>query len=319
MPAETDRRLAQIALMWHGEIGPAGFRRLVGHLGDAPAVLAASEQELALPSLRLNADQIAAISGLGDKLAEVEEQIGNLGDQNIRAVCDFELDYPEILHDTPNPPPVLCIAGRILPIDDPAVAIVGTRSPSEEGYQLAHDVAAALAEHKITVVSGLALGCDTAAHHGALDGGGRTIAVLGSGILVVHPRANLELALSIAEHGAVISEQPPTAHPAVGRLMARNRIQSGLSRAVIVIEAGESGGAMKTVERARRQGRLVCTIKWPEGGERRAGPARLLAEGAEPIGGPEQIEALVRALYFHREQMRRDHAEESQQQLFAEE
>jgi DNA processing protein len=98
--------------------------------------------------------------------------------------------------------------------------------------------------------------------------------------------------------------------------MARNRLQSGLSCAVIVIEAGESGGAMKTVDRARRQGRLVCTIKWPQMGERRAGPARLLAEGAEPIDGPEQVAAFVRALYFHREQMRRSHAEASQQQLF---
>ncbi len=319
MSAETDKRLAQIALMWHGRIGPAGFRRLIGHFGDTSAILGASEQELALPSVRLDAEQIAAISSLGDRLAEVEEQLDGLDDQNIHVVCDFEPDYPEILQDIPNPPPVLCIAGRILPIDDPAVAIVGTRSPSQEGYQMAHDVAAALVEHKITVVSGLALGCDTAAHHGALAGGGRTIAVLGSGILVVHPRTNLDLARQIAEHGAVISEQSPTADPAVGRLMARNRLQSGLSRAVIAIEAGESGGTMKTVERARRQGRLVCTIKWLEMGEKRAGPAQLLAEGAEPIDGPEQIAAFVRALYFHREQMRCDHAEKSQQQLFAEE
>ena len=319
MPAPTDNRLAQIAVMWHGGIGPAGFRRLVGHFGDAPAALAASAQELAFPSLRLDAQQIVAISRLADKLGEIEEQIESLLDQNVQVVCDFEADYPEILQGIPNPPPVLCIAGRILPIDDPAVAIVGTRSPSEEGYQMAHDLAAALAEQNITVVSGLALGCDTGGHRGALEGGGRTLAVLGSGILVVHPRTNVELARGIAERGAVISEQAPTAAPLRPHLMARNRLQSGLSRAVVVIESGESGGAMRTAEIAQCQGRLVYAVRWPQITGRRRGPANLLAGSACAITGPEQVKELVDALYRHREQMRREAAVESRRQLFAEE
>ncbi len=319
MAGQTDRRLAQIAIMWHGGIGPAGFRRLLGYFGDAPAIMAASEDELSVPSLRLNAEQTGAISQLAGRLREVEEQLDQLHGQNIHVICDFESEYPESLRAIGNPSPVLCVAGRLLPVDEPAVAIVGTRSPSEEGFQMARELAAALAEEKITVVSGLALGCDSGAHQGALSAGGRTIAVLGSGILVIHPHSNLELAREIAEHGAVISEQPPTAEPSVGRLMARNRLQSGLSRAIIVVESGESGGSMETANTARRQGRFVCTVDWPQITAKRIGNRKLLAEGARPIADPEQVAGLVTALYFHQQQRQREQAEESQQQLFAEE
>lgn len=319
MSAAVDQRLAQIAIMWHGRIGPAGFRRLLGHFGQMAAILAASEQELALPSLQLNAEQIQAISQLASRLGEVEEQLNQLHGQNIQVICDFEPDYPEILHTISNSPPVLSIAGRILPVDDPAIAIIGTRQPSEEGYQMAYELAGACTEHNITVVGGLALGCDTAGHHGALEARGRTLAVVGSGILVTHPRSNLELARNIAAHGAVISEQPSTAEPSVGRLMARNRLQSGLSCGIIVVESGESGGAMNTAEQARRQRRLICALKWPQLTAKRAGPAKLLAEGARPISGPAQVEELAEALYLHREKVTRQQAALSQQQLFAEE
>jgi len=316
---QADRRLAQIAVMWHGGIGPAGFRRLVGYFGDAPAIMAASEDELSVPSLRLNAEQIEAISQVASRLGEVEEQLDQLHGQNIHVICDFEPEYPEILCNITNLPPVLCGAGRLLPVDEPAVAIVGTRSPSEEGFQMARELGAALAEQSITVVSGLALGCDTGAHQGALSAGGRTIAVLGSGILVIHPHSNLALAREIAERGAVISEQPPTAEPSVGRLMARNRLQSGLSRAIIVVESGESGGSMETVKAARRQGRLVCTVDWPQVTAKRTGNHKLLAEGARPISDPGQVAGLVTALYFHQQQQHSEQKTESQQQLFTEE
>ena len=319
MAGQIDRRLAQIVVMWHGGIGPAGFRRLLGHFGDAPVTVAATEDELSVPSLRLNAEQIEAISQLASRLGEVEEQLDQLQGQNIQVICDFEPEYPEILVDVANPPPVICIAGRILPVDEPAVAIVGTRSPSEEGFQMTRKLGAALAKQKITVVSGLALGCDTGGHEGALSAGGRTIAVLGSGILVIHPRSNLELAREIAEHGAVISEQPPTAEASVGRLMARNRLQSGLSRAIIVVESGESGGSMETAKTARRQGRLVCAVDWPQITAKRIGNRKLLTEGARPISDPEQIAGLATAIHFHQQQPEREQTGESQQQLFGEE
>ena len=152
MVGQIDRRLAQIAVMWHGAIGPAGFRRLVGYFGDTPAIMAATEDELSVPSLRLNAEQTGAIAQLASHLGEVEEQLRQLTDQKIQVICDFEPEYPESLCDITNLPPVLCIAGRLLPVDEPAVAIIGTRSPSEEGYQMARELGAALAEQDITVV-----------------------------------------------------------------------------------------------------------------------------------------------------------------------
>ena len=315
--AQSDPRLAQIALMWYGEIGPAGFRRLVGHFGDPAAVLAASEQELAYPSLRLEPEQIKAIAHLPERLGAVSGQIEELHGQNIRVLCDFDPEYPEILVSIPNRPPVLSLAGRLLPTDDPAVAIVGTRKCSQEGYQMAQDLARAFARQRITVVGGLAAGCDTGGHRGALAGDGRTLAVLGSGILVVDPTSR-ELALTLVEHGALLSEQSPHALPDTPPLMARNRLQSGLARAVIVVESAESGGAMETAQTAQRQRRLRYAVRWPTLTTVRAGNAKLLAEGARPISGPGDVAELVEMLYLHRNQMRQTHAIEGQQQLFPE-
>ncbi len=319
MTSESGERLAQIGLMWAGNLGPAGFRRLVGHFGSAAAVLGASADELAKPSLRLEAHQVEAIGGLDELLPQIEEQIEALAEQNVVVVCDFESGYPQILLGIPNPPVVLCIAGRVLPVDDPAVAIVGTRSPTDEGYQMAHELGRAFAGQKITVVGGLASGCDTGGHTGALAGGGRTIAILGSGITIIYPEQNRELAWQIAEQGAIISEAPPNAEPSVARLMARNRLQSGLARAVIVVESSERGGAMQTANNARRQGRLVCAVQWAQPHERCTGNARLLADGALPITGPEQAAGVAENLYLHKQKMQRQQATAAtQQRLFDE-
>ena len=303
MAAEQRQRLAQIGLMWAGNLGPAGFRRLMAHFGSAAAVLETSAEQLAKPSLRLEAKQIEAICGLEETLPQIEDQIEALGEQNVAVVCDFEPDYPQILLDIPNPPPVLCMAGRLLPLDDPAIAVVGTRRPTEDGYQMAYELGQALAGERVTVASGLAQGCDTGGHAGALAGDGRTIAVLGSGITVIHPRENLDLAWQIAEHGALISEAPPDAHPSVARLMARNRLQSGLARAIIVVESSERGGTMQTAQSAERQGRPVYAVGWPREHEMRTGNARLLARGASTITGPEQAAALRESVYLHKQKM----------------
>ena len=320
MAAEARERLAQIGIMWAGNLGPAGFRRLVGHFGSATAVLGASAEQLAKPSLRLEAKSLQAIVGLEELLPQIEEQIEALAEQNVAVLCDFEPDYPQILRSIPNSPPILCIVGRILPIDDPAIAIVGTRRPTEEGYQMAYDLGRAFAEKGVTVVSGLAQGCDTGGHRGALSGGGRTIAVLGSGITVIHPRENVELARHIAEQGAVISEAPPDAYPSAGRLMARNRLQRGLARAVVVIESGERGGAMQTAKNAQRQGRLVYAVRWSQPDEKRTGNARLLDAGAQPIDGPDEVATVIATLYSHKQKMQRQQAiAATQQRLFEEE
>ena len=318
MPEDHSRRLAQVALIWRGTLGPMAFRRVEAHFGSPAAALAADPGELAVPSLHLYPEQIAALSGPARDLEGVGAEIAELETRGLRVLCDFEADYPQILRQMRDCPPVLCLAGRLLPTDEPAVAIVGTRTPTPEGFRLARALAEACAAEDLTVVSGLALGCDTGAHQGALSGGGRTIAVLGSGLYMVSPRENQELARLIAERGAVLSEQPPFAEPSTPHLLARNRLQVGLSQGVIVVQAGESGGAMQTAEQAFKTGRLVYAALWPSEEEKAAGNRALLTRGARPLAGPEAVPNLARALYVHQEESRRRPASESVQgTLFA--
>ncbi len=161
---------------------------------------------------------------------------------------------------------------------------------------MARNLAQAFAENNCTVVSGLALGCDTAAHEGALLGGGRTIAVLGCGIRVIHPRENLELARRIAEHGCIISEQPPDARPSVARLMARNRLQAVLARGVIVVQSGLEGGAMSTAAIAVKHRRLLYAVKWQLLADKMLGNEKLFEEGARPVRGVGDVPAVCQAL-----------------------
>lgn len=313
MSPETQRRLAQIALMWGGKLGPQAYRRVVGHFGSAAAALAAPWEELALPSLRLDPEQIEAIQGRARDLDHLQRVLARLAEQKIAVLCDWEEEYPRILHEMHDAPPVLCRAGRLLPRDEPAVAIVGTRTPTKEGLEMAGALAEACAAQGITVVSGLALGCDTAAHQGALRGGGRTVAVLGSGIVAISPRQNVPLAREIAENGAVLSEQAPGVSPSAPRLLARNRLQVGLARAVIVVQAGEGGGAMQTAERGRKAGRLVCAVQWPEGTGKSEGNRALLQSGAWALPGPEAVPNLVAELYVLNEKARVERARAAEQ------
>jgi DNA processing protein len=209
---------------------------------------------------------------------------------------------------------ILFVRGAIKKGDENAVAIVGTRAASEGAIKIATMLAYELALRGLCVVSGLALGIDTAAHTGALDAedgdtparmmpnlrgvragvSGRTIAVLGSGIRVIHPRENAELAERIAAHGAVLSELMPNAPPKGPQLMARDRLISGLSRAVIVVEASQKSGSMDTAERARKQGRLVYAVPGSEGTEGllKGGARRLEADAMD-------FDALAEEIYTH--------------------
>ena len=169
------------------------------------------------------------------------------------------------------------------------VGIVGTRSPSHEGADLAAKLATAAAADEFTVVSGLARGIDTAAHLGALNREGRTIAIIGSGIANVTPPENEELAERITHVGAIISELSPVAPPTIPNLMARNRLISLFSRGVIVVECRATGGSLATAQAALQQGRRLYAVQWPEQDELREGNAQLLAQGAEAIAGPQDM------------------------------
>jgi len=317
LAATSPEKVRYVALMWGAMLGPAGFARLLRHFGSATNVLHATPEELQAPGLRLTPGQATVIPTLADRLDQFSSQLEDLRGENIRTLCDWQEDYPALLAEARNPPPVVCIAGAILPEDDPAIAIVGTRTPTAEGLRLAREMGRAFAAEATTVVSGLASGCDTAAHTGALEGGGRTIAVLGSGIRVIQPRENLRLAREVFRRGAIVSEQPPHAHATTGTLMARNRLQSALARGVLAIEAAEQGGTMETAKQAVDQGRLLYAMRWPQATERSAGPERLLSQGARPVGGPRDAPAIRLELADHLPRVRERAARKrSQMSLF---
>lgn len=206
----------------------------------------------------------------------------------IDVLCWESPRYPRALRQAPTAPPVLYLLGSMtdearLPHPDVrSAAIVGTRRASGRGMAFARATATALADAEVTVVSGLAIGIDTAAHQGAVDAGGRTIAVLGGGVGRIHPPSNQALAARIlASGGALMSEQPPDTVPVPYMFPERNRIISGLSRVVAVIEAGERSGASITAGHALEQGRDVYAAPGRPGDPKVAGTLKMLADGAQ--------------------------------------
>ncbi len=192
-----------------------------------------------------------------------------------------------------DPPPVLYIRGDLRPDDDWAVAMVGTRHASAYGKEAARLIATDLARAGATVVSGLARGIDAVVHRATLEAGGRTLAVLGSGVDIIYPWENLKLAQDIAEHGALISEYPLGTQPEASNFPPRNRIISGLSRGVVVVEAGEQSGALITASYAADQGRDVFAVPGSIFQRGCLGTNRLIRDGATPIvAASDVLEAL---------------------------
>lgn len=271
----TEERLRWVALALCPGIGPKMFRTLLSRFGSASAVFHAEPEELAqvprLTSRILNELQAISIPAL-------EEELASLSDEAIEIVTLADEHYPANLRALPEAPPVLFVRGEILPQDEQAVAIVGSREASRKAETCAENLAAGFAQKGWTVVSGLALGIDTVAHAATLDARGRTIGVLGSGLRVIHPKSNQRLAEDMARSGAVVSECAPKSPPLGRNLMARDRIISGLARAVIVVEAGEKSGSLDTAKKARKQGRPVFAVDTGS-----AGTDQLLATGAIAI------------------------------------
>lgn len=264
-----------VALSMIPGIGGTTARKLVERFGTADAVFEADQADLlAVPRVTPDiAHQIRNTS-----LENVEAELASLDDEGIAVVTLDDDRYPELLHAAGDAPAVLFVRGEIKPADARAIAIVGTREPSGRGRQSAEDLASELASRGWTIVSGLASGIDSAAHRGALAASqGRTLAVLGSGLRVIHPRENTELAEEIAARGALISELHPSAPPRGPQLMARDRIISGLSRAVVVVEAGEKSGSLDTASKAHKQGRPVLAMPGSPGAD------QLIASGAMPV------------------------------------
>ncbi len=191
-------------------------------------------------------------------------------------------DYPRRLREIAQPPPLLYIRGKVIPEDEWAIAIVGTRRITPYGRQVADEIANKLARNGVTVVSGLARGIDSVAHQAAMQAGGRTLAVLGSGIDIIYPSENRRIAEQMIAQGALISDYAPGTPPDAINFPPRNRIISGLTRAVIVVEAGKSSGALITAAFAVEQGREVFAVPGSIYAPVCQGTNLLIQQGARP-------------------------------------
>ena len=272
-----DAARASLALRSVPGVGDAVFRRLAGRFGGAARVMAVAREEL--EAAGVPGALAASIAGFRDWDA-VEREIEAVHRAGARLLVQEDPEYPPGLRGLPDPPAVLRLRGRIEPADVHGVAVVGARDASPYGLAMAAQLARELAADGVTVLSGLAIGIDGAAHRAALDAGGRTIAVLGSGIDRPYPRRHGRLAAEIARCGAVVSELPCGTDPEPRHFPRRNRIVSGLSLAVVVVEAGERSGSLITARLAAEQGREVFVVPGEANAPRTRGTHALLRQGA---------------------------------------
>lgn len=254
---------------------------------DSPCEIfqASRERLLEVPGItEQNADKILSLAREGvDKEKRIMEKVG------AKILTILDPNYPPNLKEIFDPPVVLYVRGEIREEDKFAVAVVGTRRPTQYGRSVAHKLASELAQRGFTVVSGLARGIDTSAHRGALDGGGRTIAVLGCGIDIAYPQENKELMEEIAEKGAVVSEFAPGVPPQQWHFPIRNRVISGLSLGTVIVQAPEGSGALITADLALEQGREVFAVPGNIEDPRSKGPHQLIKEGAKLVEFVEDI------------------------------
>ena len=261
-------------------IGSVRTGQLLEHFGDLKAAWFADPSEIRQAGLPSKV--VAEFSRLRKEI-DLESELGKIHDLGISVVTINDDGYPPLLKSIPNKPPVLYTKGRILDEDQFAIAVVGTRRKTSYGKQVARDLSRFLAENGITVVSGMARGIDTIAHQGALDAGGRTIAVLGCGLDITYPPENHQLSQQIIENGALVSEFYPGTQPEAINFPPRNRIISGLTRATVVVEADERSGALITAKFALEQTRDVFAIPGSIYAPRSRGTNRLISDGAIPL------------------------------------
>lgn len=249
--------------------------------------------------LSAEAGGLAAVEGVDRELAdavrsykrgpELGRRIEEARDAGVWTVAYNEPGFPARLRELRHSPPVLFVRGDVVEGDRLAVAVVGTRRPSPYGRAVGEKLGRELAEHGVTVVSGLARGIDTCAHRGALAGNGRTLAVLGSGIDVCYPPENRRLFDEVGSHGAVLTEFNLGVGPLAMNFPKRNRVVSGLSAAVIAVEAGERSGVLNTVAWALDQGRFVFAVPGRITDATSIGTNRLLREGARPVAAAAEV------------------------------
>ncbi len=258
-------------------IGPARLERLIACCGTIEHAWHATLSDMLAAGLER---RFAEALVLARRTLDLDHELAAAAAKGIQLLCREDREYPAALLHIPSPPPLIYIRGDLAPGDAWSVAIVGTRSPTSYGREAARRLAAELAAAGVTVVSGLAIGIDSVAHIAALEAGGRTIAVLANGVDMVYPERNLRLADRIRAQGALISEFPIGTRPLPQLFPVRNRLISGLTRAVVVVEARHGSGALITVEYALEQGRDVFAVPGPIYSPASAGPHQLIRNGA---------------------------------------
>jgi DNA processing protein len=282
-----DAREALVALNLIEHVGPVRVRQLLAHFGEPQAILQAPEERL------------RAVEGVGAETARAIarwEQTVDLAAE-LRRVREFgcsiltaaDAAYPELLRQIYDPPIVLYVRGQILPKDKNAVAMVGSRMTTHYGQEVARRLSYQLAYVGVTVVSGAARGIDTAAHQGALNAKGRTIAVLGTGINIVFPPENAELLERIAASGAVITQFPFNRPADKQSFPIRNRIVAGMTLGTVVVEANLASGALITANFATDYGRQVFAVPGRIDSPRSKGCHDLIKKGAKLCEGAEDI------------------------------
>lgn len=285
--ARHTTREAYIVLNMMQGVGPVSVRALAASLGSPEAILSAGR------------DELLAVRGVGGEIVNrIVDQRGRLdaaveerraAEAGARLITPADAGYPKRLTQIYDPPLALYVQGTLLPQDDRSVAIVGSRRTTHYGQETAERLAAQLARSGVTVLSGLARGIDTAAHKGALKAGGRTVGVLGGGLDCMFPPENAELAARMAGQGAVVTEYPFGRQPDKTTFPVRNRIVSGMSLGVVVVEADCTSGAMITARQAAEQGRTVFAVPGRIDSNGSRGPHQLLRDGARLVESADDI------------------------------
>ena len=283
----SESTFAWLALTMTPQMGPTRIRRVVERLGDAKSVLRASLTELEACGLPASAAQYLA---LGSARQAAEQELARAQAAGVKLLCLNDPGYPEPLKNIYDPPVVLYVRGDLQVLDSAGIAVVGTRHPTPYGMGMAERLACDLSAHGLIIFSGLARGVDSAAHRGAVQARGKTVGVLGTGVDVIYPRENKKLVEQMLElGGAIVSEFPMGTSPTPQNFPIRNRIISGLSAGVLVIEAGEYSGTRITARCALEQCREVFAVPGNVTNRLSWGPNTLIKQGAKLVATWEDV------------------------------
>jgi DNA processing protein len=278
-PSGDERRLQWLALALTPTLGPTRARRLVEHCDGIANVFAASLTELEAAGLQTAAAQSL---GTGKSMAAAQEEMVRAAAVGAAIIALDSPEYPALLKQIYDPPLVLYVRGAVEALAQPGIAVVGTRHPTPYGIGMAERLACDLAAHGLVIFSGMARGVDTAAHRGAINARGKTVAVFGTGVDVIYPRENKRIADSIlALGGALVSEFPMATFAAPQNFPIRNRIISGMSLGVLVVEAGEYSGTRITARCALEQDRELFAVPGNVTNKNSWGPNTLIKQGAK--------------------------------------